>query len=551
MKARWWAEAAGFALLALLPFFFALVEPGHVVLYHHELPLRNLIFGLLLDWGALSVLCTLALVAVLRLPAAPRALAGALLAGCVLWRAVLVLAILPASAQANLDAHGNGTSPRLAHLVQTALTLNHVWAAGLVAVFLMLALLRPPIMRAVVGATRIGLAAFAFSALWMVPQLVYLATRPAAPRVEIRESPSAARHAPESRVVWLLFDELSYRLVFEQRPAGQEFPNLARLREQSFSLENIDPVGFYTERIVPSLMAGKDVDRIRSSATGELEYMAAGQHRWEKYDAGASLFALAHDEGWNPGVVGWYNPYCRLFGSMVSDCFWISGIHEMIPLEMLGASEEKSVAANALVLPEHYLARLSGSGEADIQDARERDIRDYRSIMARARALVANPLIRFAFVHLPVPHPPGIYNRHTHQLAPGGNYLDNLTLADDTLGELMREISASADADRTTVIVSSDHSWRVPMWRTDPNWTKEEEEISHGSFDPRPVFLVHVPGQTNGVAIRSVVPEMREHDILAAILTRQVQNETQMAEWLTADSRTVARQNLHPAAAGQ
>jgi hypothetical protein len=249
--------------------------------------------------------------------------------------------------------------------------------------------------------------------------------------------------------------------------------------------------------------------------------------------------------------VGWYNPYCRLFGSMVSDCFWVSGIHEMIPLEMLGASEDKSAAANALVLAEHYLAQVAGRGEADVQDARERDIRDYRSIMERARVLVANPHIRIAFVHLPIPHPPGIYDRHTHQLRSGGNYLDNLTLADDTLGELMREIGASADADRTIVIVSSDHSWRVPMWRTMPNWTKEEEKISHGSFDPRPVFLVHVPGQTNGLASRSVVPEMREHDILVAILNRQVENETQMAELLTAESRTVARQDVGSARAGQ
>ena len=47
-----------------------------------------------------------------------------------------------------------------------------------------------------------------------------------------------------------------------------------------------------------------------------------------------------------------------------------------------------------------------------------------------------------------------------------GTYIDNLALADQSLAELMEYLSATASAAKTTVIVCSDHSWRVPLWRS-------------------------------------------------------------------------------------
>ena len=553
MKARWWAEGAGLALLIFLPYFFGLLVPGNLPLYHHELPLTNLTFGVLLDLAILAALCTLALIAVQHLPVPLRRWAGPVLAAGVLWRAALVAAIVPASGQSNLDVHGKGTSPRLAHFVQIGMSWNHSLAAALVLLFLLLAMSKPSAMRTIVQATRIGLAGFAFSALWLVPQLIYLGTRRPPPTItaaEVRQLPAAA-NTPQQRVVWILLDELSYRLAFEQPPAGQNFPNLNRLRDRSFSFDNIDPVGFYTDRIIPSLLAGKEIDQIRGTSTGELEILTPGQHQWQDYDPGSGLFALAQEQGWNPGVAGWYNPYCRIFRSVVSDCSWRPGIHVDIPLETAGASADLSVTANALVLPKRTLARAFGRPANDSRQARERDIDDYRSLMTRARDLIQNSQVRFAFVHLPVPHPPGIYDRRTHQLRPAGNYLDNLTLADDTLDELMQQIGATADADRTIVIVSSDHSWRVPMWRAGADWTPEEEQISQGQFDPRPVFLVHFPGQTNRVDVAAALPELREHDIIAAILSRQIGDEVQMAALLSAENHTVAHQDQNQSGAGQ
>jgi hypothetical protein len=48
---------------------------------------------------------------------------------------------------------------------------------------------------------------------------------------------------------------------------------------------------------------------------------------------------------------------------------------------------------------------------------------DYTAVMAQAEDILNDSRIRFVFVHLPVPHPPGIFNRRLHTLSDHGNYL--------------------------------------------------------------------------------------------------------------------------------
>ena len=94
----------------------------------------------------------------------------------------------------------------------------------------------------------------------------------------------------------------------------------------------------------------------------------------------------------------------------------------------------------------------------------------------------------------------------------------------------MREIEKSEWANQTTIIVSSDHSWRISIWSSEPDWTPEEERISKGQFEPRPVFLVHFPGQINGYQVTQPTSELLEHDILAAMLRGEVSNPQQLLD---------------------
>jgi membrane-anchored protein YejM (alkaline phosphatase superfamily) len=157
--------------------------------------------------------------------------------------------------------------------------------------------------------------------------------------------------------------------------------------------------------------------------------------------------------------------------------------------------------------------------------------------MGRAHALIENGQIRFVFLHLPIPHPPGIYDRQRHMLRPGGTYLDNLVLADDSLGALLQEIDATPSAGQTTVIVSSDHSWRIPMWRHSTDWSGEEERASGGRFDERPVLLIHFPGQKSGNDMNAALPEMLEHDMIADMLRGRINNPADLSAFLPQHGR--------------
>jgi hypothetical protein len=56
------------------------------------------------------------------------------------------------------------------------------------------------------------------------------------------------------------------------------------------------------------------------------------------------------------------------------------------------------------------------------------------------------------------------------------------------------------------------------MWQQTPQWTKEEETASHGRFDPRPVLMIHFPGQSVERDVTGPFDDIRIHDIIERML---------------------------------
>jgi hypothetical protein len=350
-----------------------------------------------------------------------------------------------------------------------------------------------------------------YSMVWMIPQLLYQGLRTqrmdaAMPVVEpavVSDSSSG-----KGRIVWLLFDELSYDQTFEHRFPSLALPAFDSLRSKSVVFSNLQPAGYYTDRVIPSYFLGKSVDNIRSNLDGDPVVKLTGKP-WQAFDAQATLFADAKRLGWTTGVVGWYNPYCRILPETLNYCFWRMGDGQSD-----GAFPDHSALQNAVVPLVQELNGLQHKpGFAELKHGQ-----DLTAIMPQAEALLRDQSIGFVFIHLPIPHPPGIYDRRTGRRGATGSYIDNLALADKSLAELMAILNATSLAPRTTVIVCSDHSWRVPMWRSPPLWTKEDETASQGRFDPRPVLMIHFPGQQEGQVVTAPFPSIRIHEIIQHLL---------------------------------
>ncbi len=491
------AQGFAAAILLLLLRVWPQISPHHAVLYHSFLPMQSMIWGVFID------LIVVALLAALLFSYLERSEAGRRNAVWALVAAVLV--------------------PALAADVAAVWQINlpHIYGELLFYGTLLLALalrwLRPVFYQRAVRGSRFLLLLVGCSLVWMVPELLYQALRaqPADTEVPVsRAGPSSvAMPVGGRRIVWLLFDELSYNQVFEHRFPGLSMPVFDKLKSESVLFTDLQPVGDTTERVVPSFFLGQVVNRLRSDLDGRPSVKLAGQRGWQSFDAHATVFADAQRLGWTTGVVGWHNPYCRILAGTLNYCFWTMGDGQWN-----GTAPSYSALRNALA---PVMEVVEGWQQSSDHPQEKKHAADLAALVPQAEALIRDQSIGFVFIHLSVPHPPGIYDRRSPHPGATGTYIDNLALADRTLGKLMETLNATPAAAKTTLIVCSDHSWRIALWRPTGQWSREEEIASQGRFDPRPVLMIHQPGQRAEQDVNQPFDEIRIHDIIEHLLRGQ------------------------------
>ena len=335
--------------------------------------------------------------------------------------------------------------------------------------------------------------------------------------------PLPAPAAPHQRIVWVLFDEMSYDQVFVHRFPGLQLPNLDKLRAESTTFSGMDPDGRFTEDVIPSILLGVPIDQVRGTRSGWMIYQSRRNGPWLRFQGSQTLFASAQLDGWTTGVVGEFNPYCRVLRDQLDSC-WMS-----LPPLPNDLSRDNSTLGN-------LFAPLTGAWNRQFHRKQPAppgpQTVDILSSVAAGDALIRDSAIDLCLVHLPFPHPPGDYNRNTGRIGPGGTYIDNLALSDRILGHILAEIAQSPDAGRTTLILSSDHSWRTWLWRGRFDWTPEEEAASrHGYFDPRPMLMVRFPGQTTPDTVSRPVPLLAMHQLVERIMGGQIESQQQLLAW--------------------
>jgi Sulfatase len=511
VKAKSLLEAAGLAVLYVLPIANAFFKSWHVNSYHHAQPVasvpRAIFLLILLVW----VLAWLTIAALERMSPRVRTIAWIALSTLLVW-------FLGRIAFAALGAH-----PAVA---RHALFAAHIGVIVVPIALLALWRLQPHMLRQALDAVRFLVAVAGFGMLILLPKLGWQGLRFQGHEETAFTSPSlpATAHPTQPRIVWIVMDELSYDQVFGRRPSGLAFPNFERLSEHSATFSNLQPTGYHTENVIPGLILGQPVADVEHSYGRPFRFRSVYRGPWHTYDPQRTVFGDAHRLGWTTGIAAWFNPYCRFLNSVLDRCYWrYSDIYPGLPVRLY---YERSTLANLwAVLPPHE--RLNPFAVYPIDH--ETHMRDYFDVMAQSESLLRDQRIRFVMLHLPVPHTPGIYDRGEHTLAAAGNYIDNLALSDVTLGTLMKVIGSTPDASQTSVIVSSDHSWRVDDWKKLSDWTAEEAHLSGGRFDTRPVLMVHLPGSKDGQVVSQPVSAMIVHPILEAMLHGQLRSPDDIA----------------------
>ncbi|WP_161557382.1 sulfatase-like hydrolase/transferase [Acidisarcina polymorpha] len=351
---------------------------------------------------------------------------------------------------------------------------------------------------------------------------------------EIRHSHSVAQSgaARLPKVVWIIFDELSYRQVYEHRFPGVKLPAFDRIGKQSSVFTDVIPAGLSTAQVIPTLMTGVLLDKIRSSPDGQLSVHHQASGEWKRFNEHDTVFQDAIYDGYGTAVAGWYNPYCRILPEVLDQCFWT--YNRAAPNGIL---PNRTAFAN-LLGPLHYATE---AGRTKEELTAGYDISDYREILNAADRMLGDPSMSLVLIHLPVPHPPGKYNRHTNQFTTtNSTYIDNLALADECLDHIQSELEQSGHWDSSSVLIMGDHSWRTIL---EHSLTKEELEASDGGhFDTRPFYLVKLPYQVTGITIDTPFATVNTRRLLDRLLTHSLSSPEDLHNWT---------QHLQPAKIGE
>lgn len=485
------AQAWAFASILLLPNYIDLISGAGDARMRSPIPLTPIALAELTDMAMVLVLFAGTLFALRRTRAWP----------AIRWALLALLPVLLFSRNLSLFPF---------HVPAPAVAVISVAWFGLLA-FLLVTFPARAIQLRNAGST--FLAAFAVFALLMSFQLGRAALWRPGP--QSFSSPIAAAPASRPRLVWIIFDELAYKPVFETRDPSLSLPNFDRLRAQSTLYTDVTPVAYKTLRVIPSLQLGRKVADVAFGADNRYRIRFQGSSHWQRFPVADSLFDLAAQHHLTISIVGWYIAYCPTFVGIATDCYWGNEDAEDRGPALPSAGYAENVWIPMRILAEQaFNHRRAWTDDAHI--AATGHLSTVKEITSRAFRTLATTQADIVYLHLPAPHPPAVWNRRANQFGFGGSYLDSLALTDRLLGRILDILQSQPRWASTMLIIHGDHSWRTQLWRPVPGWSAEDEHISQGGrWDPRPLVMIHTPDQRTAKTVNATTSLMVVHDIVA------------------------------------
>lgn len=322
------------------------------------------------------------------------------------------------------------------------------------------------------------------------------------------------------RILWVVFDEFDERLGFDERPATLVLPELDKFRAGSLYATHAYPPDSATAVSLPSLIEGRKLVDYHRLSPHQLR-VKFKDSPWQDWSGAGTVFEDARKMGLNTALVGWYLPYCRLLSDQLTRCWWCEMETQG---NSTGATLPSMMLNQARSLFETSLLSVFGQSLVVQYKAKQ-----FQEMLRETLADVVDPQIGFTFVHMDIPHSPFPYDRKTQTFTLRNSavqgYLDNLALADRTLGQIRHGMEAAGLWDSTTVLITSDHFDR-------------DAKLIDGKLDRRIPFMLKLPGQTEGAAHDAPVNSIVSRQLLLAIAGGQLTTTADVRQWLSARQST-------------
>jgi hypothetical protein len=165
---------------------------------------------------------------------------------------------------------------------------------------------------------------------------------------------------------------------------------------------------------------------------------------------------------------------------------------------------------------------------------REEQIKSVNIIAANGLRMLSDPDLNMVMIHLPVPHPEGIWSSGSQRFSAAmpSDYIDNLALADHLLGRIRGALETTGDWENVSILVSADHPFRVELWRADPSWNSEMETLTRAKSLRYVPFLLKLPKRHPPVTLNCPFNSVVSAKLILRILNRQIAEPDQAIDFL-------------------
>jgi len=249
------------------------------------------------------------------------------------------------------------------------------------------------------------------------------------------------------RLLWLVFDDMDFRIAFNEQASYLKFPTFDRFRKQAIFAENAFPPSNKTALSLTSLIDGKLISKVSAIENDKNDKLKITyQETGETIDWGSqpNIFSKARSLGFNTALIGEYLPYSRLIGKDLSYCDWSSFYPDYVsPIDSLSTNIGSQLTFTFAGPAKNYIQRKNA----------------FSKVLENSLNLVTNPSYNLIMVHFPIPHDPHFYKTSWWEKS-AKSYLNSLALADQTLKQLWKAMDGQNLWNNTTVIITSDHWFR-------------------------------------------------------------------------------------------
>ena len=348
--------------------------------------------------------------------------------------------------------------------------------------------------------------AWAIHSTW--PEEKYRADRPL---------PLLTPHNSGPRFVWIIFDEWDYDLTFPDRAFGLSLPEIDRFRNQSLHADTVFSPAHDTQESLPSLITGRIVAKTQRTAPDDLLLTYAGTAQAVPWSVQPNIFQRVRQLGVNAALAGFFHPYPRILGGDLVESSSVSSLTLFEESDYWNELHGLEKWCRMLQSPLYRVPLIAHSGVLGDWRNRQTFKVAYLKVRARSLDIVKRPEIGLAFLHLPVPHPPAIYDRKRGEITVShtNDYADNLALADLTLGELRKEMETAHQWDDAFVLLTSDHPLR-----------------GKGTKHPWIPFLLKTPGQKESLAYDRPFNSVLTQELVLAAIGGKLHSPEDVARWL-------------------